>query len=402
MAEITANGVTGTSLEEYKTLIEDGHRDIDPAWNIEPESPDGLRIAMEAELLANLDEQVVMSYLSADPRSAVGEQLNRIGAFAGLTRQAATASTSTVTFSGVNGTSVPAGTKIRNSETDTLWATDSAVTISGGTASVGVTCQTPGAESAGIGDLSAMASTVGGVTAVTNAAPAILGRPEETDAQFRNRRNLSVSKPGNNQVDTIFAQIADVPGVSRLKIYENDESITDADGILPHSICIFVQGGADADIGNAIAAGKSPGCGLNATNTFPNKVQLTASTPKGRQTGVTFYRPEAVTGFVEVVLGSGTPEGLEEQIKTAIIEYANATLFNSDIENFDNTGFDIGEVVPAGKLYTPVNSVVGSMGYVESILLGTTPSDIAYQSIDPGVNGIVVFDADNITVSVNT
>lgn len=402
MAEITETGATGTSLAEYKQLIEDGHLAIDPAWNIEPESPDGLRIAMEAELLANLDEQVVMSYLSADPGSAIGQQLNRIAAFCGLTRQAATPSTSTVTFTGVNGTQIPAGTKVRNSETDTLWLTDSAVTISGGTADVGVTCETPGAESAGIGDLSAMASSVGGVTGVSNAAPAIIGREEETDAQFRNRRSLSVSKPGNNQVDSIYAQIADVDGVSRLKIYENYEAVTDSDGILKNSICIFVQGGDDTEIGNAIAAQKAPGCGLNATNTFPNKVQLTASTPKGNPLDVTFYRPEVVTAFLEIVLGSGTPDGLEEQIKEAVIEYANATLFNTDVESFDNTGFTIGEEVPVGKLYTPVNSVVGSLGYVDSILIGTSPSDISYQSVDPGVNGIVVFDADNITVSVNT
>lgn len=402
MAEITDKGIKGTTLNEYLIKLQDDHLAIDPDWNIEPESPDGQKIATDAETLANLDEQVQRSYMQNDPRSATGDGLDRIAAFAGLTRQAATPSIATLVFSGVDGTQIPSSTTVRHAETGTLWATDQAATIAAGTASVGVTCQTAGAESADIGELNTLGSSVGGVTAVTNPAPAILGRDQESDVQFRARRELSVAKPGSNQVDTIYAQIADVEGVSRLKIYENYEPATDADGILPHSICIFVQGGDNDEIGAAIAAGKNPGCGLNATNTFANKVQLTASTPKGNPLEVTFYRPEAVTAYLEVVLSPGTPAGVIDDVKQAIADYANATLFNAEIQNFDNTGFNIGETVPVGKLYTPVNSVVGTSGYVQSILIGDTPSDINYQTLSPGTNGIVVFDVNNIEVEIPT
>ncbi|MHA7915991.1 baseplate J/gp47 family protein [Alloalcanivorax xenomutans] len=401
MAQITDQGVTGTTLAEYLERLREAYLAIDPDWNINPESPDGQKMAIDAELLADLDEQVQMSYLSNDPRSATGDALDRIADYAGIQRQAATPSTATVVFSGVTGTVVPAGTTVRNTSTATLWATDHAVTLVAGSASVGVTCTTPGAEGASIGALSALGSSVGGITSVTNPAPAILGRDQESDVQFRARRRLSVAKPGDNQVDSIYAQIADVPGVSRLRIYENYESTTDTDGILPHSICIFVQGGADEDIGSAIAAGKNPGCGLNATNTFPNKVQLEAMTPRGNPLAVTFYRPEVITAYLEVALSPGTPEGLIPDIKQSIIDYANATLFSASAEGFDNTGFQIGEVVPVGKLYTPVNRVVADQGYVESILIGSGPSDVTHQSLDPGTNGIVVFDAENITVEVS-
>ena len=92
MAEITDKGIKGTSLNEYLIKLQDEHLAIDPDWNIEPESPDGQKIATDAETLANLDEQVQRSYMQNDPRSASGDGLDRIAAFAGLTRQAATPS----------------------------------------------------------------------------------------------------------------------------------------------------------------------------------------------------------------------------------------------------------------------------------------------------------------------
>jgi hypothetical protein len=105
---------------------------------------------------------------------------------------------------------------------------------------------------------------------------------------------------------------------------------------------------------------------------------------------------------VEVVLSAGTPPGVIPDVKQAIIDYANASLFNAEVESFDRTGFDIGETVPAGKLYTPVNSVVGLSGYVESIQLGTSPSDINYPTISPGTNGVVVFESASIDVEIST
>src|SRR5690606_1359020 len=163
MAVVNEHGATATTLNEYLEQIRQAHLAIDPDWNIEPESPDGLRIAIEAELLANLDEAVLHAYQSVDPLTAIGQQLNRIAQFAGLTRQAATPSTATVTFTGANGTLIPAGTQIRNSQTDTIWTTDGDVTISDGTATVGVTCTKPGPEPAAVGTLSIIATPVGGV-----------------------------------------------------------------------------------------------------------------------------------------------------------------------------------------------------------------------------------------------
>src|SRR5690625_3510044 len=107
MATINEHGATAITLAEYMERLRAAYLAIDPDWNIEPESPDGQKLAIDAELLANLDEAVIHAYHSVDPNSAVGQQLDRIAQFAAITRQAATPSTAIVTFQGVEGAQIP-------------------------------------------------------------------------------------------------------------------------------------------------------------------------------------------------------------------------------------------------------------------------------------------------------
>lgn len=401
MAQIDEHGVTGTTLREYLDMIRQAHLDIDPAWNINPESPDGLRIAIEAELLANLDEQVQMAYQSLDPDSAVGRALDRLALLAGLTRQDATASTATVVFSGVPGTPIPEGTKVRNRVTDTTWRTDSTVTIApSGSATVNVTCETFGAQTAGPGDLSVIHTPVGGVTSVTNAGAASLGSNEESDTLFRVRRNLSVARPSNNQLDSMFAELANLDGVKRVKIYENFEKVADGNGVDPNSMAVFVDGGDVDEIARGIAARKAPGCGLNGGNSYSNKVQVWTTTPRGNPLQATFFRPSITNVYVAVQVSGNIGPGEVASIKSSIVKFANAALFDAEGVGFDRTGFDIGEVIAAGKLYTPVNRVVGDRGHTLSVLIGTSAGSVTQTLIDPGFNGLGVFDANNITVTV--
>lgn len=400
MATINDAGAAVKTLQAYLEQVRAAYQDIDEGWNISPESPDGQAIAVWSELLALLDEQLINAYRSVDPSTAIGQQLDRIARISGIERQDGTFSTAQVTFSGTNGTVVPSGTEVRNSETDTIWETDGSVEITGGEADVGVTCTTVGPEPAAAGDLSVIATPVSGVSSVTNDNAASLGRPVETDALLRVRRNNSVSAPGSNQVDSMFGDVANVDDVKHVRIYENVSGSTDANGLDGHSIAVFVDGGTNQAVAEAIAVNKNPGTGLNADNSFANKVQVSVETEEQSPLDVTFYRPEIVTAFLFVeITGSPSSETVAD-IKEAIVDYANAELFTASTSGFDKTGFGIGEVVPVGKLYTPVNRVLGTSGYVSDLTIGESSGDVTNQSIDPGFNGLVTFNADNITVSV--
>ena len=401
MAEITVNGVTGTTLLEYEDLVQAGYLSIDANWNITPESPDGQQIAIWSESLALLDEQVQYAYMSRDPSTAVGQALNDIADYAGIERQDATFSTSVVELTGVNGTLVPAGSRVRNSETGTLWALDSAASISG-TTSVNVTATTAGALTASIGTLTEIADPVAGWQSVTNATPALQGQDEESDNAFRLRRNQSVSLPGANQVDNIFCVVANVDGVVQARVYENSTSSSavstaNPNGLDSHSIAIFVQGGGVADIQSAIATKKNPGCSMNRDFGIPNENTATTTTPLGNPLSITFFRPDLITIFVNIEIETSQLSELEKaEIADAVVDFSLNGLTGLG-DGFTRRGFQIGERIGAGRLYTPVNEIVADRGITNSITVGTTASPTG-TSVLIAYNELAVFDTANIVV----
>ncbi|PWC10642.1 phage baseplate protein [Brenneria roseae subsp. americana] len=400
MAEITKDGAVGQTLNSYLAVMRQRYLDIDDGWNINPESPDGLIIAAWCETLANLDEAVINAYHSADPNSAIGQQLDRIAAFAGITRQDATFSTATVVFTGTPLVEIPAGTLVRNRITNTLWATDTTVaTDNSGNATVNVTCATAGSQGANSDNLSIIATPVGGITSVTNPDAASLGANEESDDAFRIRRNESVALPGNNQIDNIYAALVNIDGVKKVRIYENTESSPDANGVEGHSMAIFIDGGSVDDIVVTLSVRKNPGCGLNRYNaSIPNRISTDTNTPGGNPFNATFFRPEYVSAHVRVEIVSDTlTSATDAEIKQAIIDYSLNGF--PETNGFAKQGFRIGETVGAGRLFTPVNKIVGNDDYVAAITVGASADDVTHSTIPIAFNQLAVFSADGIEVS---
>lgn len=397
MAEITKDGVTGTTLSEYKEKIEEKYLEIDPGWDIDPATPDGLAIAVWAEMLANLDEGVVNAYQSVDPNSAIGQQLDRIAAFAGISRNAATYSTAMVTFSGNNNVTVPTGTTVRHRLTGTTWATGSSgETGDTGEVTLAVTCTTAGEQSANVGTLTILSSAIGGITAVTNDDAASLGREEESDSEFRVRRNESVAIMGTGQNESMYAALLNLDGVKQVRIYENDSNLIDEMGLYSHSIAIFVDGGEDMEIAENIASRKGQGCGLNGGNhNIGTVVDITLNSSINYPLLTTFFRPEYVTIYVIIEIYAES-EMNEDTIKSDVVNYSVYGF--TETSGFSKTGFRIGEDISSGRLYTPVNYTVSNNGYVSAIKIGTSVDDINSTVIETKINQLGVFDAENIEI----
>lgn len=371
MASIDQYGVSGTTLNDYRDLVGQSYLDIDSRWDIYPESPDGQAIAIWSETLANLDEQVQYAYMSRDPATAFGHALDDIAAYAGVERQPATNSTATVSVSGIAGVVIPAGTRIRNASTGTVWAFVDPVEIP--SSSGFVEAVDGGAIQANVGSLTQIVDPIPGWQSVTNSVIATVGADVESDTQLRIRRSQSVALPGANQIDNLYASIANVEGVERLMIYENSEDTTDGNGLSGHSIAIFVSGGSDNAVAESIIPKKNPGCGMNRDSGFPNRITYVGETDLGNPLQVTFFRPVSVDIHVSVTINTTEMSvGEQDDIKQAIVDYAEEGYTGSN--GFMQRGFNIGESVPSGKLYTPVNQIVGGRGYVESIYVGTSTS----------------------------
>lgn len=417
MAEINDQGITGTSLNEYLADLQTRTLAIDPDWNLDPDTPDGEKLGIDAEMLANLDEGIVAAYRAKDPDSATGEALRNIGKISGVAIRDATYSVAPITITGQAGTVLPANSQIRSKVDNTLWLTTAAIVIGVSQSATGfATCVTPGRVLAAAGELTVIGTPYPGWSSVTNAAAAP-GEAAESDVEFRSRRNNSVSLPGSNMKDNMLAAVANVAGVTDVKILENNsDDPVDPDGIPYTAIAVIVNGGTDQGIGQAMYSKYNPGTPMyprysTKTDTWVDppgttgvKVQITSPATGNIET-MTFQRAAALPIYVVVnVQRKGNlPSDIEQRIKDAIVEDSTKKLFADDqVKDFNQGGYDIGEVVPVGRLYTPVNKVLGQYGdsYITSLTIGLSSGSQGVTPIQPGIAELATFDPDNITVSV--
>lgn len=396
MAEITYNGYVLKNQNTWYAEEQQLYLDIDPSWNLDPSSPDGLKLASDAEIFANLDELAQKAYNSKDPNKAKDVDLNVICSLTGTTRSQGTPSNVQLTLKGVNGTVIAAGRLVESTVDGSQWMTDSDVTISGGEATVTATCTVNGITAASIGTITRIVNTVGGWQSVTNPTVATLGTARQSDSLLRVERRRSVARPGNNQVDSLTGELFDVEGVRRVRVYENYTNYTDVNGLPPHSVAPIIDGGTDDDIAKAIFIKKNPGCDL-----FPAGTPVTVPDVYDRYINnaqnITFSRPNYVDMIlvIEIVDDGTLPVDVEQQVKDAIIEYTQGDLIDSDV-GFNSTGFDIGDNVPVRRLDTPINQVIGSYG--NSYIDVMTVNGVTTGSVLIAFNELTRWDESNITV----
>lgn len=384
MAEITSTGFVAKTEAEYFDEERQLYLDIDSEWNLDPSSPDGLKLASDAEIFTNLDEAAQLAYNSKDPNKARDAELDAICAITGTTRSLGTPSTVTLEFTGVDGTVIPAGQEYESTVDGSRWATDSSVTITGGTATVTATCTVNGSTSANIGDITKIVTTIGGLQSVTNTTTATLGTNKQTNGSLRLERAKSVSRPGNNQVDSMLGEILSVEGVNQAVIFENDtksdavDPIDNPYGLPANSISPIVDGGTDEDVALAVYIKKNPGCALNAAGT---EVLVNVTSPVYPQNSklIRFSRPVYIDMIITVdIVDDGTlPINADELISQAIVDYSRGELVSSEC-GFNVKGFAIGEDVPVSRINTPINQVIGRFGnsYVTSLTVNSQTGGI--------------------------
>lgn len=372
MAELTEFGFKGTTENEYFDKEISQYKQIDSNWNLDPSTPDGAKAAIDAELYGKLDEVIRLSYNSKDPSKARGVDLNNICLLTGTERSQGTPSKVPVTLFGISGTVIPAGRQIGSFSDEITWSLDKDAKIeANGTVKASVTCDTIGSIQADPNTLTRIVTTTGGWQSVTNPSVPVIGTDRQSDPSLRIEQKLSVSRPGNAQIDNMIAEVFAVPDVIRVRMYENDTNLTDTNGLPPNSEAVIAAGGRDINIAKAIFRKKNPGCKLFAIGNAVIVKDVYDKYPSNKR-DITFGRPKYIDIQVSVnVKSDGTlPSDVIPQIKKAILQYAQGALMEPD-SGFNVLGFDIGEDVPAGRLYTPVNSVIGGHGasYVTDITL---------------------------------
>lgn len=159
------------------------------------------------------------------PDTAEAELLDRHASLHGITRTAAVAATGNVTFTGTNGTVIPAGTELQRSD-GVLFTTDAEATIASSSATAAVTCQTLGAT--GNTDAAVALTLISPIAGLDSQAAVAVGglsggTDPETDADLLERLLERIESPphGGAAADYILwaKQIA---GVTRAWVYPEE------------------------------------------------------------------------------------------------------------------------------------------------------------------------------------
>ena len=403
MAEITSTGYLLKTQNEWFAEERQLYLDIDPLWNLDPSTPDGLKIAHDAEVFSVLDETLQQAYNSKDPNKAKKNDLDVICSLTGTVRSLGSPSSVELSLSGVAGSFVPKGTRLSSATTGSIWATDQEVTLdSFGGATVSATCTISGPTQADSGTITRIVDVVGGLSSCNNSEPATPGTDQQTDSQLRVTRATAVGRPGNNQVDSTVGELFAVSGVRRVKAYENDTGSADVGPDNPHglpanSMSYIVDGGTNEDVAMAIYTKKNPGVLLNAAGTAVS-VEVTSPIYPTNKKLIRFSRPIYVDINMSVqITDDGTlPVDAAQRVITAIIEFTSGDLIPADV-GFKIDGFDIGEVVPYTTMFTPINQVIGQYGnsYISAMTLNGASANVP---ID--FNEISRWTSGNITVVI--
>lgn len=335
---IDETGIHAPIFDDYLSYLINGYRAIYGADTyLGNDSQDGQEIALFALALSDQAAACVAAYLSFSPSTAQGEGLSTVVKINGLVRKSATYSTVDVRIVGVAGTEMFNGIV---SDGTIRWNLPAHVVVpDAGEIIVTATAQDLGAINAAADTITTIETPTAGWQSVNNPTAATPGQPVETDALLRRRQQASTALPSVVVLDGIIGGIMALPGVTRVKAYENDTSLPDGDGIPAHSIAMVVEGGDAQLVAQVIAVKKTPGAGTYGTTTIPLVDNY------GLPHNIKFFRPTYVPITVIITIHNLT--GYTTSIGNSIVDAVIAAI----------NGIAIGDDVFYTRLYVPAQLV---------------------------------------------
>ncbi|EPL4526769.1 baseplate J/gp47 family protein [Enterobacter asburiae] len=388
-ATVTAEGI---SAPDYQTILDTLTSYFQQIYGsdayLEPDSKDGQMVALVALAIHDANNTAISVYNCFSPATGYGAALTSNVKINGIARRGATNSTVDLVLTGTAGTSITNGT-VKDTN-NVIWRLPASVTIGvGGTVTVTATCSNSGAVAALAGTITTINTPTRGWASVTNPAAATVGAPAETDAELRIRQGQSVALPSLTPFEGVDGAIANVAGVTRHKLYENDTGSTDSNGLPPHSISAIVDGGDVTEIAQTIRGNKGQGTATYGTtsvtvlDTYGNPHVIRFS----RSTDVPIY------GHITLKAFTGYTSQIGVQIQQAVADYIN--------------GLTIGDDVLLSRIYSPANLGVVSGGNaryydIQELLIGKSAGSVAAANIIIAYNESASCKPENIVLTVTS
>lgn len=307
-----AEGITenGLQVDSYNTLLETLQSNLNSIYakdgdpiNFGSETPDGQFTNIITQMGSDIRELAQEVYNSFDPSKCSGILQDSRYALNYIFRQGGTYTIQnidvindrTITLQGLDGNynNINAAAYTVSDDAGNLWYLIDTTEIEAGTHSLPFRSQNIGPVQPTIGTITNQVTIVQGVVSVNNSvAPTTLGVTQETDAQFRVRRNRSTTKRGQNNIDAMLAQLLDLDGVSDANVHVNPENEADSTGTPAGYIWVIVEGGANDDIADVIYTNS---CGRGTRG----DVKIDVPTLSGQIFKTSFDRPTPIPLYLK-------------------------------------------------------------------------------------------------------
>ncbi len=382
----TADGIQIQTFQEIFDDLVTKYQGIYGAdINVGSESPDGQRIALEAQ--ARLDMQSFAATIanSLDPDFAEGLALISIAKLSGIYPRPATTSSWDIAITTDINLTLPDLYTIKDS-IGQLWQTNGSANLTTGVNTVSFFAVEFGAIVGLAAYTFEQVTIVLGITLIDALIDAVTGIDEETTQEFRQRRLKSLGNPSYSVTGSLYAKIAQIGGVTDANIIENDTDATDANGVPEHSIWCVIEGGDVTDIAETLAKNITGGTGHygSVSETYEETLQKPSGATFVLIHEVNFDRPTVIDAYITVTLTRKTPSDLID------LDLVKAQL--------EAVTFAIGEAMLAGSLY---QYCFGAGDGYTVTALEISDDDITYvdTKLTPAVNEKYELAAARITIT---
>lgn len=385
-ATVTAQGISAPDYQTILTKVTGFFQQIygTDAY-LEPDSKDGQMVALVALAIHDANNTAIAVYNSYSPSTALTDALSRNVKINGISRKGETRSTVDLVLTGTTGTTITNGS-VRD-DNGIVWNLPATTTIDGNP--VTATCNTPGAVASLAGTITKINTPTRGWVSVNNPTAATVGAAAETDAELRIRQMRSVALPSLTPFDAVDGALANISGVTRHKLYENDTGTVDANGLPAHSISAIVDGGDATTIAQTIRGKKGQGVATYGTTT----VQVPDN--YGNPHNIRFSRSVDVPIYVAITIRvfTGYTSQIGEDIKKSVADYIN--------------NLKIGDSVLLSRIYSPSNLGVVSGGNARyydiiELLIGKSSGSEAAANISIAYDESASCRVENIEVMVSS
>jgi len=379
----TSTGWKNKTFQEFLTEMRADYETKHGAINWTENSYFNHDVTVTAKICADFTEVLQGIYNAGVSDNAQDVALENTFSLVNVAKLEPRKSTATVTLTNntASPSTVPISSIVKQSSNNVQWFTLAEVEIpANGTIDVNIESENYGAFSSPIGSIDTRVTTISGWDEVTNASDGQLGRKEETDPEYRSRKETAVviSKGGTKEATRNYI-LQNVAGVTFCNVEQN-RTDNIVDGMKPHSIKVTVVGGLTSDICNAIVK-----CGGNGIDTNGDITGIGID-DVGNEETIRFYRATEITIYIVVDL---TVNGDYDTANNAVIKQL--------IYDFGQTLTE-GQEVKKWELATQINPTIAGIDDV-SIKLGTSPAPSGTTNITINSNEKAKILLSNITVN---